>query len=74
LGYLSGRYLKLKQFYYPKPPFIRYFDLIKPSAGKVMKLISTALTAVPFIRNSVGFIAPTRYAKNIAIFQQFFLK
>jgi len=74
LGYLSGRYLKFKQLYYPKPLFIRYFNPVKPSASKVMKLISTALTAVPFIRNSVGFIAPTRYAKNIAIFPAIFSK
>jgi len=74
LCYLPGRHLKFKQFYNPKPLFIRYLDLIKPSASKVMKLISTAFTPVSFIRNSIGLIAPTRYAKTLRFFQQFFLK
>lgn len=74
LGYLSGRYFKFKELYNPKPFFIRYFKLIKPSRSKIMELISTALTVVSFIRNSIDFIALTPGAKNMAFFPAVFSK
>jgi len=74
LGDLSGRYLQFKQFDDPKPLFKRYIKLVNPSAGEIMKSVTTALAAIPFVRNSINFITSTRCAKNMAIFPAVFLK
>lgn len=68
LGYLSGRHLKFKELYNPKPFLIRYLKPIKPSAGKVMELIAAPFAPVSFTPYSVDFIAPAPCAKNMAVF------
>lgn len=73
LRYFSSQHLKFKQLYDPKPLFKRYIKLINPSAGKVIKLITTPFTAVSFIPYTVNFVAPARCAKIWRFFQQFFL-
>jgi hypothetical protein len=74
LGNLPGRYLQFKQLYDPKPFLKRYIKLVNPSAGKVMKSVTAALAAIPFIQNSIDFIASIRCAKNMAILPSVFPK
>ena len=74
LGNLTGRNFHLKEFDDPQPAFIGDSQPVDPTSCKVMKGITTAFTAVPFIDDSVYFSASTTCTKNKAIFPTGFFK
>ena len=72
LSNLPSRQFNFKEFYDPKPFLKRYIKFINPSARKVMKPETTTFASVPFIRNSIDFIASTGCAKNTSFFPALF--
>src|SRR3972149_4656026 len=74
LCYLSCRYFKLKEFDYPEPLLIWYFNLINPSITKIMKCISATFTTIFFTYNPIYFTSRTSCTKNKAIFPTVFLE
>src|SRR3989304_1596939 len=74
LCYLSCRYFKLKEFDYPEPLLIWYFNPIYPSITKIMKCISATFTTIFFTYNPIYLTSRTSCTKNKAIFPTVFLE
>lgn len=68
LGDPSGREIKLKELYHPKPFLVRDTEPVNPPAGKVMEGIPAPFATEPFADYPVDFTASAPCAKTMAVF------
>jgi len=63
---LPSRNLEFEELKDPEPSLWRDFNLVEPSAGEIMEGVMASGTTISEAANSVGFIAATLCAKNMA--------